>query len=114
MNAVRDIKINPQKIRQSLHLSRETMGRILRVSAKTLERWEKQDGVRNPDAIKDLAKIREISELAGLVYTPEGVETFLATPLPEFQGRTALDLMSLREYDTVIAALAADVEGLGY
>jgi len=114
VNAVRDIKINPQKIRQTLHLSRETMGRILRVSAKTLERWEKQDAARNPEAIKDLAKIREIGELASMVYTPEGIETFLATPLPEFEGRTALDLMSLREYATVIAALTADVEGLGY
>ncbi|WP_086135660.1 hypothetical protein [Methylocaldum sp. SAD2] len=106
MNAVRDIKINPQKIRQFLHLSREAMGRILRVSAKTLECWEKLDGVRNP--------IREIGELALLVYTPEGVAAFLATPLAEFHGRTVLDLMSVRECDTVIAALAADVEGLGY
>ena len=106
--------LNPLEIRQNLHLSRERLGGILHVSAKTLERWEKRNAIPNRDALKDFAKIREIAELALAVYTPEGVAVFLATPLPVFDGRTALELMSLREYERVIAALAADYEGLGY
>lgn len=106
-------KLNPLEIRQNLHLSRERLGGILHVSAKTLERWEKRNEIPNREAIRDFAKIREIADLAAQVYTPTGVETFLATPLPAFAGRTALDLMSLGDYDHVLAALAADYEGLG-
>lgn len=106
-------KLNPLEIRQNLHLSRERLGGILHVSAKTLERWEKRNEIPNREALRDFAKIREIAELARTVYTPEGVETFLSTPLPAFGGRTALELMSLGEHDRVIAALAADYEGLG-
>jgi transcriptional regulator with XRE-family HTH domain len=106
-------KLNPLEIRQNLHLSRERLGGILHVSAKTLERWEKRNEIPNREAIRDFAKIREIADLAAQVYTPAGVETFLVTPLPAFAGRTALDLMSLGDYDRVLAALAADYEGLG-
>lgn len=107
-------KLNPLEIRQTLALSRERLGGILHVSAKTLERWEKRNEVPSRDAIRDYAKIRDIAELAGKVYAPEGVTTFLSTPLPVFEGRTALELMALGEYDRVLAALAADYEGLGY
>jgi transcriptional regulator with XRE-family HTH domain len=107
-------KLNPLEIRRNLHLSRERLGGILHVSAKTLERWEKRNEIPNRDAVRGFAKIREIAELAQTVYTPEGVETFLSTPLPVFEGRTALELMTLGEYDRVVAALAADYEGLGY
>ena len=107
-------KLNPLEIRQNLHLSRERLGGILHISAKTLERWEKRNEIPNRDAIKDFAKIRDIAELARAVYTAEGVDTFLSTPLPVFEGRTALELMGLGEYDRVIAALAADYDGLGY
>lgn len=50
----------------------------------------------------------------GRVYTPEGISAFLATPLPAFDGPPALELMSLGEYERVVAALVADYEGLGY
>ncbi len=114
MPASAAIKLNPLEIRQELHLSRELMGRILHVSAKTLERWEKRNEILRTESIRDFAKIREICELARAVYTPEGVEAFLSTPLAAFDGRTALELMGLGEYDKVISALAADYEGLGY
>jgi transcriptional regulator with XRE-family HTH domain len=106
-------KLNPLEIRQKLQLSRERLGGILHVSAKTLERWEKRNEIPNRDAVRDFARIREIADLAAQVYTPAGVQTFLSTPLPTFDGRTALDLMGLGDYDRVLAALAADYEGLG-
>ena len=108
------LKLSPLEIRQNLHLSRERLGGILHVSARTLERWEKRNEVPDRDATRGFAKIREIAELAQAVYTPEGIEILLSTPLPVFKGRTALELMGLGEYDQVIAALAADYEGLGH
>jgi hypothetical protein len=49
-----------------------------------------------------------------MVYTAEGLKEFLTTPLPVFNGYTAIDLMLIGEYNRVISALAADFEGLGY
>ena len=114
VHTVDDVKLNPMAIRQELNLSRERMGRILHVSAKTLERWENRNEILNPKVRKDFAKLREIAALARAVYTPEGVEAFLTTPLAALDGRTALELLSLGEYDRVVAVLAADYEGLGY
>jgi putative PIN family toxin of toxin-antitoxin system len=52
--------------------------------------------------------------LLGLtVYGPEGFQRFLRTPLREFEGRTALQLLEVGETGRVLAALAADYEGLG-
>ena len=80
VHTVGDVKLNPMAIRQDLNLSRERMGRILHVSAKTLERWENRNEILNPKARKNFAKLREIAALARAVYTPEGVEAFLTTP----------------------------------
>ena len=77
VKTVHEMHLNPTEIRQGLHLSRERMGRILRVSAKTVERWESRNEILDPEAKRNFAKIREIAELARMVYTPEGVEVFL-------------------------------------
>lgn len=106
--------LNPLTIRQQLHLSQERMSRLLRVSCKTLWRWENTDASPSGKAKEHLAKLKQIASLAQKVYTPQGVEEFIFTPQEEFDGHTAYDVISLGEYDRVIAALAADYEGLGY
>ena len=106
--------LNPLTIRQQLHLSQERMSHLLRVSSKTLWRWESTDASPSNKAKAHLAKLKQIASLAQKVYTPEGVEEFMFTPLEEFGAHTAYDIISLGEYDRVIAALAADYEGLGY
>lgn len=103
------------QLRQDLHLSRERMGRLLDVSAKTVERWEAMGNW--PASVRhrrELARIREIVSLGQVVYSPEGFSRFLTVPLPAFDGRTALQTMERGDLDTVLAALAADYEGLGY
>lgn len=57
---------------------------------------------------------REVAELGLVVYTPAGFDRFLSTPLAIFDGRTALDLLESDQAEPVLAALAADYEGLGY
>ena len=51
--------------------------------------------------------------LGRAVYGPEGFRRFLRTPLPEFEGRTPLELLELGEAERVLAAMATDNEGLG-
>lgn len=108
------VGIDPLKIRQNLYLSQERMSYLLHVSTKTLGRWEKRETLPNAEAKQILTKLKEIADLANIVYTPEGVSEFLSTPLDAFGGYTALDLIRLGQHEKVVAQLAADYEGLGY
>jgi DNA-binding XRE family transcriptional regulator len=108
-------KLDPKAIRERLSLPQEKASSILKISVKTLSRAEKEGrSLKDSDARSRLAKLDEIGNLAQAIYTIEGIKEFLNTPLPIFEGYTALDLMAIGDYDRVIAALAADYEGLGY
>lgn len=107
--------INPLQIRKDLHLSRERMGRLLDVSAKTVERMEA--GPRLPAGSRvrgQLAAIQQIIDLGLRVYTRDGFAEFLVTPLPVFAERTALQMIEQGHAPEVVAALAADYEGIGF
>ena len=117
MPVVKDRKpvLSPLEIRQALAISQEHMSRLLRVSVKTVSRWEKDHGrPRVPEQRLRLAKLEEIIELGQAIYTPEGLRNFLSTPLPVFDARTGFDLIQLGDYEPVIGALAADFEGTGF
>jgi DNA-binding XRE family transcriptional regulator len=108
-------KLEPAVIRQQLSLSQEKLSSLLKVSTKTVNRAEKQHlPLKGADARARLAKLQEIVTLGLMVYTADGLKEFLTTPLPVFDRYTALDLMTIGEFDRVIGALAADFEGLGY
>jgi transcriptional regulator with XRE-family HTH domain len=107
--------LDPVKIRQGLALSQERLGALLRISPKTVSRWERAD--RQPtdeELLRKMAKLKEIVDLGSRIYEPEGLKEFLSTPLPVFGGRSGLDLIGLGEFEPVIAALAADFEGTGF
>lgn len=108
------VRPHPRDLRASLRLSRERMARLLDVSAKTVERWEAQ--VKPPtatSAAQRLAMIEQILDLGQIVYTPDGFAQFVRTPLPALGGRTPLSLIESGQGKQVLAALAADYEGLG-
>lgn len=91
------------------------MGRIMDVSAKTIERWEQRDAAPDSRFLKErLATIDEITRLGQMIYTPEGFYQFMTTPMADFDNLTALQLFERGEGERVLAALAADYEGLGY
>ncbi len=111
----RNQPLNPFDIRQGLAVSQERMSHLLKVSTRTVTRWEKGEGrPSDPDTLSRLAKLKEIKDLGLMVYTPEGLKEFLKTPLPVFGGRCAFDLLMLGDYEPVISALAADFEGTGF
>lgn len=107
--------VRPDELRRDLSLSRERMARLFDVSAKTIERWEHQQGLPSGASSRvrqQLAQIQEIRDLGLIVYTPEGFQLFLTTPLPEFEGKTALQMIEQGRADAVLSALAADYEGV--
>ena len=104
-----------QEIRHHLGLSRERMARLLDVSAKTIERWEVNGSLPlRASIVERLSTIEQIIELGTVVYTREGFVRFLTLPLAAFGGLTALQLIQLGQADRVLAALAADYEGVAY
>jgi hypothetical protein len=56
----------------------------------------------------------QILEVGLAVYTPHGLTAFLTTRQPEFGGQTGLQLVERGQAERVLAALAADLDGLGY
>ncbi len=111
----RDRRLDPLNIRQQLGISQERMSNLLKVSSKTVTRWEKEERLPNDaNALSRLAKLKEIAELGLMVYTQAGFQEFLKTPLPVFGGRSAFDLLQLGDYETVLSAIAADFEGTGF
>ncbi|WP_228021922.1 helix-turn-helix domain-containing protein [Vasconcelosia minhoensis] len=108
-------RLDPIAIRQGLALSQERLGALLRVSPKTVSRWERAERRPTDEALlRKMAKLQEIVDLGSRVYQPDGLREFLSTPLPLFGGRSGLDLIGLGEFEPVIAALAADFEGTGF
>ena len=106
--------LSPREIRDELQVSRERMGRLLDVSARTIDRWEERGTPPASRFLRSrLAKLQEIARLGLVVYTREGLHQFLTTPLALFGGYTALQLIELGQEERVLAALAADYEGLG-
>ena len=107
--------LQPGELRHDLNLSRERMARLVDVSAKTVERWEHQQVIPANSRVRgQLAQIQAVRDLGLVVYTREGFQEFLRTPLPGFDGRTPLQKIDQGEVNDVLAALAADYEGLGF
>lgn len=108
-------RLDPIAIRQGVALSQERLGAVLRVSPKTVSRWERaEQRPTNGELLRKMAKLQEIVDLGSRVYQPDGLKEFLSTPLPVFGGHSGLDLISLGEFEPVIVALVADFEGTGF
>jgi DNA-binding XRE family transcriptional regulator len=105
---------SPQLLRKQLRLSRERMARLLGVSAKTIERWEVRDGSPSTNTARErLAVMQRIVDLGLVVYGPERLNSFLSTPLREFDGLAGFQLIEIGQAERVLAALATDYEGIG-
>ena len=100
-------------LRTALGVSRERLARMVDVSAKTVERWERGDTQPSGHSAGRLAQLREITELGQLIYAPAGLTQFLTTPMAVFGYRTAAQMLERGDGDCVLAALSADYEGLG-
>jgi putative toxin-antitoxin system antitoxin component (TIGR02293 family) len=103
-------------MRALLDISREQFGRMIEVSAKTVERWEAKRARRAQvtSGATRLSELAEIIELGRTVYSDDGLREFLRTPMAAFGNRTPTQMIQAGEAARVIAILAADYEGLGF
>lgn len=102
-------------VRDTLYLSQEQLARLLKVSSRTVARWEKaRTGPERPEHKERLLHLKQIIDLGKKVYSIDGLREFFITPLPEFGNKTALDMVSIGDFEAVLGALASDYEGLGY
>ncbi len=103
------------RIRADLGISRERLGRVLDVSARTIQRWEEHDQLpTNKWILRVLIQLNEILDLALTVYQPQGVHLIMTTPQPGFRGRSGLDLVESGQGEEVFGSFAADYEGQGF
>jgi hypothetical protein len=68
----------------------------------------------NSNQLLRQSKVTEIIDLGKMLYTSEGLHEFLSTPLPVFGGHSGFEMIQRGEYEPVLAALAADFEGIGF
>lgn len=107
--------LSPAEIRRLMNLSRERMGRLLDVSAKTIERWEaRNEWPRNRLLRERLMQIQAIAQLGLMVYTRAGFDLFMTTPMGVFENHTALHFIEIGRGDDVFSAFAADYGGMGF
>ena len=101
-------------VRNTLPFSQEQVAHLLKVSTRTVARWEQSNsGPKRQEQKERLARLKEIIDLGTKVYTPEGLIDFFSIPFPEFGNKTAYDMILIGDYDIVLSALASDYEGLG-
>ena len=75
------LDIDPTAIRQQLQLSRERMARVLRVSAKTVERGERRQLPDDEIVRRAFTQLQQIADLAHAVCRGESVGIFLSSSM---------------------------------
>jgi DNA-binding transcriptional regulator YiaG len=105
-------EISIADIRANLGISRERMGRVLDVSARTIQRWEDNDQLpTNRWVMQVLVQLQNIVDVGLEVFTPEGLHRAMTNPQPGFGNRSGLDLFETGEGRTVFGEFATLAEG---
>jgi transcriptional regulator with XRE-family HTH domain len=105
--------VSARRVRAALGISRERMGRLLDVTAKTVARLEERERLPASAAVASrLALIQELVDFGLIVFTPAGLAQFVSTPLPAFRGLAALQLIERGETERVMGTLASLYEGV--
>lgn len=104
--------ISVAEIRAALGVSRERLGRVLDVSARTIQRWEENDQLpTNKWILQVLVQIQNIVDVGLIVWKPEGFHRVMTEPMPVFGDRSGLDLIERGDGDEVLGEFATLHEG---
>lgn len=100
------------RLRGALGISRERMGRLLDVSARTIQRWEDNDQLPSNRWVANvLIDLDRIVELGLDVFTPEGFRIVMNDPQPVFDGKSGLDMVEAGKATDVFSEFAGAYEG---
>jgi DNA-binding transcriptional regulator YiaG len=104
--------LNIARLRTTLGISRERMGRLLDVSARTIQRWEDTDQLPSNRWVRAvLVDLDRILALGEEVFTPEGLQIVMTKPQPAFDGKTGLEMMESGRSSDVYGEFAGAYEG---
>lgn len=104
--------LNVADLRETLGISRERLGRVLDVSARTIQRWEDNDQLPSNRWVRGvLIELARIVDLGQEVFTPEGLQAVMTKPQPVFDNRSALELVENGEGERVFGQFALTYEG---
>ena len=95
---------------RTLHISQETLGRILNVSGRTAHRWMKGSRPRPRPELEQLSGI--VTMLRETLPNDAAIEAYLRHPNPSFNGDTPISVLVRREFDRVASDLQAIREGV--
>lgn len=99
-------------LRETLGISRERMGRLLDVSARTIQRWEDNNQLpSNRWVTKVLIQLNDIVSLGLDVFTPEGLRIVMTEPQPVFGDKSGLEKIEAGEGEDVYGEFAGAYEG---
>ena len=105
-------QISVAEIRSALGVSRERLGRVLDVSARTIQRWEDNDQLpTNKWILQVLVQIQNIVDVGLQVFEAEGFRRIMTQPMPGFDNRPGIELVESGEGDVVLGQLAGAYEG---
>lgn len=104
--------ISVAALRETLGISRERMGRLLDVSARTIQRWEDNNQLpANRWVTNVLVQLNDIVTLGLDVFTPEGLRIVMTEPQPGFEGRSGLEMIEDGNAEDVFGLFALTHEG---
>jgi uncharacterized protein (DUF2384 family) len=99
-------------LRAKLGVSRERLGSVLDVSARTIQRWEEHDQLPTNRWVRNVVlQLDEIVELGLDVFTPEGLRAVMTTPQPGFGNRSGLEMIEAGKGEEVYGEFAGAYEG---
>ncbi|HEX5415702.1 MAG TPA: helix-turn-helix domain-containing protein [Chloroflexota bacterium] len=107
--------VSTRQVRAGLGVSQERLARACHVSARTVERWEKNEELPSSrEKLRCLDTLNQIGDLGEAVFGREAFLRFMKLPQPIFQGLTPWEVIERGEADQVLRVLAAEHEGLGF
>jgi transcriptional regulator with XRE-family HTH domain len=99
-------------LRETLGISRERMGRLLDVSARTIQRWEDNKQLPSNRWVTNvLIQLNDIVTLGLDVFSPEGLRIVMTEPQPAFGDKSGLEKIEAGEGQDVYSEFAGAYEG---
>lgn len=89
---VADLHKKVHMLRKGLGLTQEELARLLKVSVRTVSRWERGASFPHPLAREAIRRWQRVLERAQEVLKPSAVPRWFHTPLPALGGKTPFEV----------------------